>query len=119
MGIKEGNIISLSKDAVYYSGKVMPDWVKNDQWIVRSVTGDRAILGKNVSGSNDINSPVNIKYLNVLSHEQQNNAAVSATQKSSVKAAQTVQNATVSQKNVANTQKATASGEMSVSDRCV
>ena len=91
MEIKEGNIISLSKDAVYYSGKVMPDWVKNDKWIVKSVVGDRAILGKNVSGSNDINSPVNIKYLNV----------------------------TASQKNVANSQQAAASGEMSVSDRGV
>lgn len=103
MEMKEGDIVSLSADAVYYSGKVMPDWVKNDKWIIKSVTDDRAILGKNVSGSNDINSPVNIKYLHVLGQEQQSNAAA----------------ATTSQKNVANSQQTTATGEMSVSDRGV
>lgn len=103
MEMKEGDIVSLSADAVYYSGKVMPDWVKNDKWIIKSVTGDRAILGKNVSGSNDINSPVNIKYLHVLGQEQHNNAAA----------------ATTPQKNVANSQQTTATGEMSVSDRGV
>ena len=99
MEIKEGDIVTLSSDVVYYSGKVMPDWVKNDKWIVRSVTDDRAILGKNVSGSNDINSPVNIKYLNVEGQVQQGSTAAS-------------------QKNVSNI-RSTAGGEMSVSDRGV
>ncbi|MCH5258040.1 MAG: lysozyme, partial [Lachnospiraceae bacterium] len=94
---------------VYYSGKVMPDWVKNDKWIVKSVTDDRAILGKNVSGSNDINSPVNIKYLNVEGQVQQNSNA----------AAQTVQSTANPQKNVASSQSAAVNGEMSVSDRGV
>ena len=109
MEIKEGDIVTLSKDAVYYSGKVMPDWVKNDKWIVKSVTDDRAILGKNVSGSNDINSPVNIKYLNVEGQVQQNSNA----------AAQTVQSTANPQKNVASSQSAAVNGEMSVSDRGV
>ena len=65
MGIKEGDIVTLSAQAVYYSGKAMPDWVKNDRWIVKSVSEDRAILGRNAAGTNDINSPVNIKFLNV------------------------------------------------------
>lgn len=92
MGVKEGDIISLSKDAVYYSGKAMPEWVKNDKWIIKSVVDDRVILGKNVSGSNYINSPVNIKYLNVEGKVQENTATSS---------------------------QATVSGEMGVSDRGV
>lgn len=61
--IKEGDIVTLTTDATYYSGKEMPGWVKSDQWIVKSVAGDRAVLGKNISGSNEINSPVHVKYL--------------------------------------------------------
>lgn len=55
--------VSLKGDAVYYIGKEMPTWVKNERWIVKSVAGDRAVLGKNASGSHEINSPVHIKYL--------------------------------------------------------
>lgn len=58
-----GDIVSLTADAVYYGGKEMPDWVKSDKWIVKSVNGDRAVIDKNVSGSASINSPVNIGYL--------------------------------------------------------
>ena len=46
-GIQTGVMVSLAPDAVYYTGKGMPDWVKNDRWIVKSVSGDRAVLGKN------------------------------------------------------------------------
>lgn len=58
-----GDVVSLSQDAVYYTGKEMPDWVKNDRWIVKSVSGDRAVIDQNVSGSRAICSPVNVKYL--------------------------------------------------------
>ena len=108
MGIKEGDIVTLSAQAVYYSGKAMPDWVKNDRWIVKSVTGDRAILGKNVDGSNDINSPVNIKYLNVVQ------AAPSGASTASSQAAQSSgTTASVKQSHTGS------SGEMSISDKGV
>lgn len=120
MGIKEGDIVALSAQAVYYSGKAMPDWVKNDRWIVKSVSGDRAILGKNVSGSNDINSPVNIKYLNVVQAAQSGAAttSVQSVQSSGTTAsAQTTQSSgtTASVKQP----QASSSGEMSISDRGV
>ncbi|MGN1148856.1 MAG: lysozyme [Lachnospiraceae bacterium] len=63
MQIKAGEIVTLDTRAVYYNGKELPGWVKNDRWIVKSVEGDKAVLGKNVSGSHEINSPVNVKYL--------------------------------------------------------
>lgn len=55
--------VSLSADAVYYGGKEMPAWVKNDIWMVKSVSGDRVVLGKNADGTHEINSPVNVRYL--------------------------------------------------------
>jgi len=65
MQIKEGDIVSLSADAVYYSEKEIPGWVKNESWYIKSVSGDRAVLGKSVDGNYEINSPVNVKYLEV------------------------------------------------------
>lgn len=61
--IRIRNAVSLRSDAVYYSGREMPAWVRNDRWIIKSVAGDRAVLGKNVSGTHEINSPVHTKYL--------------------------------------------------------
>lgn len=60
---KNGDLVSISPDAVYYSGQVMPDWVKNQNWYICEVNGDRAVINENESGSNAICSPVNIKYL--------------------------------------------------------
>lgn len=61
--IQPGDTVGIAPDAVYYTGKPMPDWVKKDQWIVKSVSGDRAVIDKNVSGTSAICSPVHIKYL--------------------------------------------------------
>ena len=65
MGIKAGDIVSLTSDAVYYTGKAIPDWVKNDRWVVKSISGDRAVIDKNESGTRSICSPVNVSYLKV------------------------------------------------------
>lgn len=97
MNVQAGDIVNLSPGAVYYTGKEMPGWVKNDKWIVKSVEGDRAVLGKNESGSHEINSPVHIKYLN---------AAV-------------ITGGTTQQQEASTVQAGVASGEMSVSDRGV
>lgn len=62
-GVQTGDTVRIAADATYYDGKAMPSWVKSDQWIVKSINGDRAVIDKNVSGKNAINSPVHIKYL--------------------------------------------------------
>lgn len=105
MNIQAGDIVNLSPGAVYYTGKEMPGWVKNDKWIVKSVEGDRAVLGKNESGTHEINSPVHIKYLNVavITGGTTQQQEVSTTQQQEASTAQT----------------SVASGEMSVSDRGV
>lgn len=62
--INTGDIVSISSNAVYYNGKDIPDWVTATKWVVKSVSGDRAVIDKSVDGKHSINSPVNVKYLN-------------------------------------------------------
>lgn len=59
----EGDLVSLAKDAVYYNGKDVPDWVVNQKWYVKSVSGDRAVIDESENKKSHINSPINIKYL--------------------------------------------------------
>lgn len=57
------DVVSISNDATYYTGKAVPDWVKKKKWIVKSISGDRAVIDKSEDGANSINSPINVKYL--------------------------------------------------------
>ncbi len=66
--IREGTVVKIADNAVYYTGKEIPDWVKKDRWIVKSVSGTRVVIDKNVGESRSINSPVDIKYLTEVSH---------------------------------------------------
>ena len=97
--IREGTVVEIADNAVYYTGKEVPDWVKKDRWIVKSVSGTRVVIDKNVGESRSINSPVDIKYLTEVSH-------VPRAEKS------------MEEKNVTQSS-AAASGEMLVSDRAV
>lgn len=56
-----GDIVNLIPTATYYDGRIIPSWVKNDQWIVAKVNGDRIVIDRNVSGSHSICSPVHMK----------------------------------------------------------
>lgn len=73
--ILPGSIVTVAKGAVYYEGKAIPDWVVQDMWVVKSVSGDRAILGSNVSGSHEINSPVNTSFLTPTGKGMENRSA--------------------------------------------
>lgn len=63
--VKVGSLVSIKSGATYYNGASIPTWVKNDKWYVIQVKGDRAVLGKNVSGTNNINSPIKVSNLTV------------------------------------------------------
>ncbi len=76
--VRTGDTVTLTQEAVYYTGKEIPGWVKSDRWIVKSVSGDKAVLGKNESGSHEINSPVYVKDLIVTGSAPQQAAAQSA-----------------------------------------
>jgi hypothetical protein len=64
--LKTGVLVSIASTAVYYDGKSMPSWVKNQKWYVYSVSGDRVIINKNEAGTSAIMSAVNAKYLTVI-----------------------------------------------------
>lgn len=61
--IKVGSLIKLSPDAIYYSGKFIPAWVKKQNWYVSAISGDRVVINKSEDGKYAINSPVNAKYI--------------------------------------------------------
>jgi hypothetical protein len=63
---KVGDIVKLAKNATYYGGKDIPDWVVNQNWIIKEIQKDRAVIDKNQTGTNSINSPVSTKYLTVV-----------------------------------------------------
>lgn len=63
-GIVAGDWVTITSGARYYNGVSIPSWVLNDTWKVIQVTnGDRAVLGTNKSGTNNICSPISTKYL--------------------------------------------------------
>lgn len=64
--VTKGCIVSISSNAVYYSGKDIPAWVKKLNWYVLEVAGNRAVLGKSEDGKFNIVSPVNTQYLTVV-----------------------------------------------------
>lgn len=61
--IKSGSLVSIKSGATYYNGVAIPSWVMSDKWYVVQITGDRAVLGKNQSGSHDIQSPIKVSNL--------------------------------------------------------
>lgn len=69
--VKKNDVVSIVDGATYYNGKNIPAWVKAKQWIVASVSGDRAVLGKSTDGKNNIQSAINTKYLSVVKTEKE------------------------------------------------
>lgn len=64
--VKAGDIVKIASNATYYSGKTIPTWVKAKKWVVREVSGDRAVIDKSEDGKNAICSPISTKYLTVV-----------------------------------------------------
>lgn len=64
--VKAGDIVKIASNATYYSGKTIPTWVKAKNWVVREVSGDRAVIDKSEDGKNAICSPISTKYLTVV-----------------------------------------------------
>ena len=62
--LKKGSIVKITSDATYYgrTNKV-PMWILKKDWIVSSISGDRAVIDKSVDGKNSICSPIHVKYL--------------------------------------------------------
>lgn len=65
--IADGDLVAIAHDAVYYSGKAMPKWVKNQRWYVKGTPrNDRVVIDANEKGTTFICSAVHRKYLTVV-----------------------------------------------------
>lgn len=53
----------------YYTGKIIPDWVKAKRWYVRAVAGERVVINKSEDGKCSIMSPVRASDLKVITAE--------------------------------------------------
>ena len=65
--ITEGATVKIKPSAVYYNGGKVPDWILPIEWVVKSITGSRAVLGASADGAYTINSPIDVKYLSLVS----------------------------------------------------
>jgi len=63
--ISAGSVVGIKQGATYYNGKAIPKWVQGTNWIVKSVSGDRAVIDKSADGKYAICSPINTKYLEI------------------------------------------------------
>ena len=61
-GIKAGDLVTIT-GTKYYGGQTIPTWVRKQKWYVCEVSGDRAVINKNESGTNAIMSPVQVSDL--------------------------------------------------------
>ena len=64
--IEKGDLVKVDRNAVYYTGGNVPDWVTKENWYVLTVSGDRVVIDENESKNNSICSPINIKYLTLI-----------------------------------------------------
>ena len=60
--IDKGDLVKIT-GTKYYTGKTIPAWVRNKNWYVHSLKGDRVVINESEDGKNAIMSPVNIKDL--------------------------------------------------------
>lgn len=62
--VKVGDYVNVKAGAKWYNGVAIPSFVfTSGPWRVNEVIGVRAVLGKNQSGRNNINSPIHIDNL--------------------------------------------------------
>lgn len=59
-GVYVGAWVRIKAGATYYNGTHIPTWVMNDSWKVIQITGDRAVINENPSGSHRIMSPIHV-----------------------------------------------------------
>jgi len=65
--IKVGSLVKINPLAKYYSGKFIPVWVKELNWYVSAISGDRVVIDKSEDGKRSINSPIHAKDLTLAS----------------------------------------------------
>ena len=68
---KKGDLVRIT-GTKYYSGKTIPGWVKELNWVLHSISGDRAVIDKDENGKHGIMSPVNVADLALVTGVTEN-----------------------------------------------
>lgn len=77
--MKVNDVVKIKPNSKYYDNRTqIPNHIINDKWIVMSIKGDRVVIDKNVSGTESICSPVNIKDLELVDGDEQGNMHISS-----------------------------------------
>ena len=63
--IKAGDKVKIIEGATYTNGRTIPNIIRAETWIVKSVNGSTALIDKSVNGGWSINSTVDVKYLQI------------------------------------------------------
>lgn len=50
--IKVGDLVSVKSGAVWYNGGTVPSWIRNVNWYVKELSGNRAVIDKSENGGN-------------------------------------------------------------------
>ena len=59
---KAGDLVKIT-GTKYYGGVFIPAWVREKNWYVKDISGDRVVIDKSEDGKNSICSPVRASYL--------------------------------------------------------
>ena len=62
---KAGDLVKIT-GSTYYNGQSIPNWVRNTNWYVYSVSKDRVVINKSQDGSKAIMSPVAASSLSLV-----------------------------------------------------
>ena len=62
----EGDLVAIKKGSRYTTGPKVPSWVINQNWYIKSISGDVAIVDQNEAKNNSISSPVYTKDLTLV-----------------------------------------------------
>lgn len=64
--IRSGDLVKINAGAKYYTGGTIPTWVSQEKWYIASIKGDRAVLGLNEAKNRNIQSPINVKDITLV-----------------------------------------------------
>lgn len=62
----EGDLVSINKGSRYTTGAKVPSWVINQNWYIKPISGDVAIVDQNEAKNSSISSPVYTKDLTLV-----------------------------------------------------
>lgn len=72
--IRNGDLVSILDNAVYFNGKKIPDWVLKQNWFVADINKNgRVIIDKNESNTNSIFSPIHKDFVKLVKKETDSN----------------------------------------------